>query len=68
MVRVPVSAPGTLGTKVTLMVQEAPAARLLPQLLVWPKFVVVPMPAMVSTPLPVLLRVTGCDGLVVPTF
>jgi len=37
MIRVPVRVPPELGVKVTLMVQEPPAATLLPQLLVWLK-------------------------------
>ena len=68
MVSVPVSGPAAVGEKVTLIVQAALAARLPPQLLVSPKFALVAMVAMVSAALPVLLKVTGCDPLVVPTF
>jgi hypothetical protein len=55
------------GVKVTLMVQELPAATLTLQLLVWPKSPITLMLVTVSAALPVLLRVTGCAALVVPT-
>jgi hypothetical protein len=48
-----------VGEKVTLIVQEALAATLLPQLLVWLKFALATILVMVSAVLPVLLRVTG---------
>jgi hypothetical protein len=67
-VSVPVSGPVAVGEKVMLIVQEPLAAILPPQLLVWPKLALVAMPVMASAALPVLLRVTGCDPLVVPTF
>jgi hypothetical protein len=68
MVRVPVSVPMAVGAKVTLIVQEPLAATLPPQLLVSPKLALVAMLVMVSAALPLLLRVTGCDALVVPRF
>jgi hypothetical protein len=68
MVSVPVSKPVAVGEKVTLMVQELLAATLPPQLLVAPKLALGLMLVMVSAPLPVLLKVTGCDPLVVPMF
>jgi hypothetical protein len=68
MVRVPVSGPVAVGEKVTLIVQEALAATLPPQLLLWPKLPVVVMLVIVREALPVLLKVTGCDAVVVPTF
>ena len=68
MVRVPVSAPVAVGEKVTLIVQEPLAATLPAQVLVWPKLALAAMLVMVSAAVPVLLRVTGCDALVVPTF
>jgi hypothetical protein len=68
MVSVPVSGPVAMGEKLTLIVQEPPAATLPPQLLVWPKLALAAMPVMASAALPVLLRVTGCDPLVVPKF
>ena len=55
---VPVLAPATVGLNVTLMVQEAPAATLEPQLLVWAKSPLVLMPETVRLALPVLVRVT----------
>jgi hypothetical protein len=67
MVNVPLSEPVAVGVKVTLMVQEPPAGTLLPQLLVWPKFALTAMLATVSVAVPVLLSVTGCEALVVPT-
>jgi hypothetical protein len=68
IVSVPLSAPLVAGEKVTSIVQELPAARLLEQLLVWAKFPVVPMLVMASAAVPVLLKVTGWDALVVPWF
>jgi hypothetical protein len=68
MVSVPVSVPLAVGEKATLIVQEPLAATLPAQLLVWPKLALVRILVMVSAALPVLLRVTACDALVVPTF
>lgn len=62
----PVKGPVVVGEKVTLIVQEPLAATLLPQLLVWPKLVLVAKLVIVSAPPPELLRVIGCDALVVP--
>lgn len=59
------------GVKVTLMVQLAPAATEVPQLLVWAKSpALVPETAMLLTlkaALPELVRVTDCVELVAPT-
>jgi hypothetical protein len=66
MVKVPVSGPVAAGEKVTLMVQEALAATLLPQLLVSPKLALVAMLVVRSELAPVLLRVTDCGPLAVP--
>jgi hypothetical protein len=68
MVSVPVSVPAAVGEKVTLIVQEPLAATLPAQVSVSPKLALVAMLAMVSAALPVLLKVTGCDPLVVPRF
>ena len=68
MVNVPVSGPVAMGEKVTLIVQEPPAATLLPQLLVSPKSALAAMLVIMSAALPVLLRVAGFDPLVVPRF
>jgi hypothetical protein len=68
MVRVPLSVPVVVGANVTEIVQESPAAKLLPQLLVWPKLALGVMPVTVSAEPPVLLRVTSCGPLVVPRF
>jgi hypothetical protein len=57
-VRVPVLVPLAVGAKVTLRVQEALAARLEPQVLVWEKSPLAVMLLMVRVALPVLLRVT----------
>ena len=64
----PLSVPVDMGEKVTLMVQEPLAATLLPQLLVSPKLLLAVMPVRVSAALPLLLRVTACDALALPTF
>ena len=55
------------GVKETLMVQEPPAARLPPQVLVWPKSPRTLMLARASAAVPVLLRVTGRGTLAVPS-
>ena len=67
MVNMPVSGPVAVGEKVTLIVQEPLAATLPMQLSVSPKSAVVVMLVMVRAAVAVLLRVTGCDTLVVPT-
>jgi hypothetical protein len=67
MVRVPLNAPVAVGEKVTLIEQEPPPATLPPQLLLGLKFPLAAMLVMVSAWLPVLLRVTCCGPLVVPT-
>src|SRR5580658_1560314 len=72
MVTLAVWLPLAAGVKVTLMEQLAPAARELPQVLVWAKApLLVPVMAMlvmVMATVPVLLNVTVCAALVVPTF
>ena len=57
-VRVPVLVPLAVGSNVTLMVQEAPAATLVPQVLAWEKSPLMLTPVMASVWLPVLVRVT----------
>jgi len=58
------------GEKVTEIAQLAPAARELPQLLVWAKSLVSDpvrvMPVIASAALPALVRVAVCAALVVP--
>jgi len=71
--RLVVRVPAALGVNVTLIVQLAPAAKLAPQVLVCAKSVVFPVlnPMLViSSELlaSVLVSVTGCEALVVPTF
>ncbi len=66
IVSLPVRFPPAAGVNVMLMVQLAPAATLLPQVLVWPKSPLAAMLLMLSTPFPVLLRVTLCAALVAP--
>ena len=66
-VRVPVRVPLAAGSKVTLMLQEAPAATLEPQVLVWEKSPLTAMLVMVRAEVPVLVRVTLCGLLLVPT-
>jgi hypothetical protein len=71
MVKVAVRVPGSVGEKVTLMVQLPPAATELPQLLFWPKSpgLLPPnaKPATLKASFPVLVRVTVWAGLVVPS-
>ena len=64
----PASEPVAVGEKVTLIVQEALAAILPPQLLVCPKLSLVAMPERVSVPLPVLVSLTVWVLLLVPTL
>ena len=65
-VSVSVREPATVGVKVTLIVQFAPAARVAAQVLVWAKSPLALMPAIFSTAEPLLVRVTLCAVLVVP--
>ena len=60
--------PVTVGVKVTLMEQLAPAAREAPQVLVWAYGALATMLVMVSAPVPELVRVTDCAALVEFTF
>ena len=68
-VRVPVA----VGLKVTLIVQFAPAATLVPQVFVCEKSplfvpaIAMPEPLKVSVALPVFVSVMFCEALVVPT-
>lgn len=64
--RAPLREPVVVGVKVTLILQFAPAARVLPQLLVCPKSPVVAMLAIDNTPVPLFARVTVCAALVLP--
>src|SRR5258708_4233899 len=67
MLRVPVRLPDAVGVNVTLMVQFAPAATELPQVLVWAKSPLAATPVRFSEALPVFASVTDCAALVVPT-
>ena len=71
MVRAPLKLPALAGVNVTLIVQLAPAATLVPQVLVWAKSpALVPlrvMLVMLRVALPLLVRVTELAALVVPT-
>ena len=60
--------PEAMGLNVTAMVQLAPPATLDPQVLAWAKLVLATMLVIVSVALPVLVRVTVCAALVVPTL
>jgi len=66
-VSAPVRVPLAVGVKVMLNVQDAWTATLPPQLLVSEKSPLVETLLIVRVPVPVLLRVTGCDALAVPT-
>jgi hypothetical protein len=68
MLRVPVRVPTAVGLKVTEMVQLAPALTEVPQVLVWEKSPLAVMLEMVSEALPVLVRVTVCAALLVPSI
>ena len=59
--------PAEIGENVTLMVQLAPAARLVPQVLVSAKGALVVMPVMLTAVAAVLVSVVVCAALVVPT-
>src|SRR5262245_28157805 len=65
MVRVPVRAPAAVGRKLTLTVQDAPAAIEVPQELVWLKSPVTETPDTDAAAVPVLVTVTVCAALVV---
>ena len=67
-VSVPVRVPPAVGVKVTLTVQLAPAARLLPQLLVCEKSPLVVMELNVTAPAVSLVAVTVWAALLAPTF
>ncbi len=64
----PMRVPVAVGVKLTLMVQLAPAAIDVPQLLLCEKSPPTTMEEMFSVALPVLLSVTLCAALAVPTF
>src|SRR2546426_151937 len=67
IVSVPARFPPAAGGNVTLIVQLAPAATLLPQVLVCAKSLLTAMLAMVSVAFRLLVRVTAWAALVVPT-
>ena len=66
-VNVPVRLPSAVGLNVTLIVQLAPAATLVPQVSVAEKSPPAAMLVTLNTALPVLLSVTGWAALLVPT-
>jgi len=65
--KVPVRVPVPSGVKVTLIVQLAPAFTLLPQLFVSPKSCEAAIFEIRRAPALVLVRVTVCGALMVPT-
>jgi len=65
-ISVPLSAPVVVGVKVTLIVQLAIAASVVPHVLVWAKSPEAEMTMLDSVPVPVLVNDTVCAGLVVP--
>jgi len=67
-VMVPGWLPVAVGVKVTVMVQLAPAATEVPQVLVWAYCALAAMLVMPSAPVPPLVSVTVCAALVVFTF
>jgi hypothetical protein len=68
MVSVPLRDPLAAGEKVTLIVQLAPAARLVPQLFVCAKSPLTAIELIDADAFPVLCTVTVCAALVVPTL
>ena len=69
MTIVPALPPAAVGVNVTVMVQVAPPATLLPQLLLAPKsLVVVLIEKIARVPLPLVVSVTDCPGLVLSTI
>jgi hypothetical protein len=66
-VRVPVCAPAVVGLKAVLMVQEAFCARDVPHVLVSVKPALATMLEMVRVESEVLVRVTACVAVVLPT-
>lgn len=66
MVRLPEREPAVVGANVTLTVHDAPAAMLLPQLLVWLKSPVVATEVTGEAAVPLLVTVTGCGALDAP--
>src|ERR1700683_3223728 len=56
-----------VGLKVPVIVQDDPAPTPAMQLLVWEKSPAAVIELTVSVPVPVLLRVTGCVALLLPT-
>ena len=63
----PLRAPAAVGVKVTIIVQLTPIRTLLPQLSLSAKSPLLAMLVIFNVALPVLVKVTACDGLVVPT-
>src|SRR5436305_512601 len=68
MVIAPVRVPDCVGVKLTEILQLAPALTLAGQLLVCAKSPLAATPLIVSVEPPLLVRVTLCAALVVPTF
>ncbi len=68
MTSVPVMLPAAVGLNVTVIVQFAPPATLVPQVLLGTKSpMVLLIPEIASVPLPLVLRVIDCPALGVPT-
>ena len=68
IVRAPVRLPLAVGRNVTLTVQEAPTARLVPQVFVWAKSPLVATDEIEAVAVPVFWTDTDCAALVVPTI
>jgi hypothetical protein len=67
MVRAPVRVPEAVGVNVTLIVQLALGPKVDGQLLTLTKSALISMLLMVNVAFPVLVRVTACAALEVPT-
>jgi len=68
MTSVPALPPAALGVNVTVMVQFAPPATLLPQLLLARKSLLALIEEMASVPPPLVVSVTDCPELLLPTI
>ena len=67
IVRLPLRVPASVGVKLTFKLQLVPIPRLAPQLLVTAKLPLAVIPAILSTPPPLLVSVTVCV-LLLPRF
>ena len=67
MTSVPIWLPGTVGVNVTVIVQLPPPGTLVPQLLLAANSLLALIEILTSVPLPLVVSVMDCPGLVLPT-